>query len=78
MFSTAFAAGLATTYAENNSKSAWNNLLVRAIKSSNVLNLRADIDGYVVRLPEEMARLDRGLVLSFAAGVKTSSFFSYK
>ena len=35
-----------------------------------MLNLRADIDGYVIRLPEEMVRLDRGLVLSFAAGDK--------
>ena len=45
-----------------------NSLLLRVIKGSNVLNLRADIDGYVVCLPEEMARPHRGLVLLFAAG----------
>lgn len=63
----AFAMGLATTHAENDSKSARNSLLVRVIKGSNVLNLRADIGGYVAHLPEEMARLDRSLVLSLAA-----------
>ena len=45
-------------------------MLVSFIKGSNVLNLRADVDGYVFCLPEEIARLDRGLVSSFAAGDK--------
>ena len=58
----AFAAGLATTHAENDSKSARNSLLLRVIKGSNMLNLRADIDGYALGLPEEMTRFERSWV----------------
>ena len=45
---------LATTYAEIDSMSARNSLLVRVINDSSVLNLRADIDGNAVQVTSLM------------------------